>query len=160
MQHQAGPWHQLLSPSILDSIPENGAESFGLCGTTRSANLIRIWSLHKWKSGKKGFCTYRILSKGAPYQGSTVNLPPYYCWVFVCVCVFLFVSVGREIIAISFVISYRPLLVSRLSVKKNQLIKYICTKCSIYLHQYERDWLPVSRNLQTFITDCTEKWPC
>jgi len=79
---------------------------------------------------------------------------------FLCVCVFLFVSVCREIIAISFVISYRPLLVSRLLVKKNQLIKYICTKCSIYLDQYEREWLPVSRNLQTFITDCTEKWPC
>jgi len=40
---------------------------------------------------------------------------------FLCVCVFLFVSVGREIIAISFVISYRPLLVSRLLVKKKSV---------------------------------------
>lgn len=40
---------------------------------------------------------------------------------FLCVCVFLFVSVGREITAISFVISYRPLLVSRLLVKKKSV---------------------------------------
>lgn len=159
MQHQAGPWHQLLSPSILDSIPENGAESFGLCGTTRSA----IWSefdlsINGNLARKASVCTEsyqkELLIKGA----QLICLP--IIVGFLCVCVFLFVSVGREIIAISFVISYRPLLVSRLLVKKNQLIKYICTKCAIYLHQYKRDWLAVSRNLQTFITDCTEKWPC
>lgn len=47
------------------------------------------------------------------------------------VCVCLFVCFVREIISVSFIVSYYPPLVHRSLVKKIQPIKYICTKCTI-----------------------------